>query len=227
MTDYIIYGIVGVIALIALLLPKPIRHAITTIFSFGEFGLWEIHWRHDTVDLISNFILLLMFIFSVGYFMVPYYQIVYILLYGFAVICLLAQTYRVTDDDPTWKSILTLLPLLIMLAVAFFGAMGLFNQHHAVKATTVFVKALEKKELLDPIFWISNPEPLIVIFQALSYFASFYVAWAQFKSMRLDDTYKANNLFLLWIKIIFVCAILFGLNFGLYFALKKAFYVAE
>ena len=66
---------------------------------------------------------------------------------------------------------------------------------------------------------------MMVLFQAFLYFIPMYCLWAQFKYMRLEDTYTGRNIGLFLIKVILICIFMVLFAYGGYEVLNWAYYI--
>lgn len=225
MTDLVVLGIVSVIGIVITCIPKKWLDVITDVFSLQTYGIRTIRRRNDQTDTLTNCILFVCFLFSVGYCFIPYSFVLYSVLFAVSFLCLIAQTNRVTADLTPRERFSLLSAVWFMSTTAYVGAIGMFNQHQAEKDTAVFIQSLYAHELQSVLYFLTHHEFMTVTLQIVVFFVSFYVVWAQFKYMRLENTYKANNLINFWIKTICVCLLLIGLSFGGFYCMNRAYYV--
>ncbi len=198
--------------------------------SFGSFGIRELPRRNDKTDTLGNCILFLLFVFSCTYWLIPDMTIVYIvytILYLLSCIFLLGQTCRVSKDYSDGHHLALFLLIGLMMFVAYVSAIGLLNGQQIITDVVPFRKQVQTDQLLDVFYYLKNHEIFSVILQGILFFASFYLVWAQFKYMRLEDSYKANHIVLFAFKIIFVCIIMLGLSYGGYYMIDFAYYVGR
>lgn len=225
MTDLITIAILVGIGILTSILPEKVMDGLTNVFSLGQVGIRTIRRRNDRSDTLTNFILFLCFVFSFGYLFVPYWEMVYCILFGVSYLCLIAQTNRIAHPFSKRKRISVLLAVWLMSAIAFAGAIGLFNHHQFIRDINIFSKVMYTHNIYSYFYYLTNHEWVSALFEGVIMFASFYVTWAQFKYMRLENSFKANTMIRFWIKIVLVCIILIGLSFGGYCAIKYAYYL--
>ncbi len=211
-------------------LPASACDCLAKKASLGSFGIRELPRRNDRTDTLANCILFVLFIFSCVYWLIPDMTIVYILytvLYLFSCILLFGQTCRISKDFGDGAHLALFLLIGLMMFVSYVSALGLLNGQQIIIDVVSFRKQVQANQLLDYFYYLKHHEFFSVFIQGVLFFASFYVVWAQFKYMRLEDTFKANHIVLFAFKIVFVCAIMMGLSYGGYYALDFAYYVGR
>lgn len=220
-------GLLGFVGIGVLLyfLPQNMYNGITNVFSLNDLGIRKNNWRHDYDDLLASLFLLLSFIFSFVFYEIPYFYVVYSILYLFSFLCVLAQTNRICKSESKKHRLSLIFAIYCMSGIAYLCAIGVFNHQQAYVDAYVFQKALANKEVFRLFYWATNHEPISNLLQSILFFASFYVEWAQFKYMRLEDSYKANNLIFFWIKVILICVILLFLSSQGFQFINNVFYV--
>ena len=95
MGDYIVMGIVGILVLVMSVLPKTVYNGITYTFSMHKYGIRKIQRYRTTTDSIANLIIGILVVFSIFYCFIPFYSVVYAILFILSYLCLLAQVNRV------------------------------------------------------------------------------------------------------------------------------------
>ena len=198
--------------------------------TMGSFGIREIPRRNDKTDTFANTILFIALIFSCLYWVTPdmtYIYVAYTILYLMSCIFLLMQTCRISKGYDDGHHLALFISVGMMMFVAYISAMSILNGHQVITDLAVFKKHIAAGKLWHVLYYFKNHEIFSVILQGILFFVSFYVVWAQFKYMRLEDSYKANNIVFFCIKIVFVCLILVALSAGGYYFLDAAYYVTR
>lgn len=224
MEEYIVLGIIVVAGILICVLPQFMRETIANVFSMSDFGLRYSKWRRDNIDTFGNIMLFLGFIISIVAGLIPYGQYLFIAYFLFSFLCLVGQTFRISKDDPTIQRLSLTLAIYFMCAVAFVSAVFLVSPRMA-QALPQFIQDMQEHKYLSFIYWFSRYEPLLVVDQIACYFAAYYVVWAQFKYMRLENHYKAGNLVFFWIKVVFVCLMLVAMSLGYAYLIEKVYYL--
>lgn len=209
-------------------LPNSASEWIATKASLHSFGIRNLPRKNDKTDTLANMVLFFLLVFSCTYWLIPDITIAYILyslLYLISCFLLLAQCCRISKSYSEGHHLAFFLAMALMMVLSYISAMSVFNGHQVVDDLLVFRKHLAHNELFEILYYFQNHEIFSVILQGLLFFSSFYMIWAQFKYMRLESNYKARNIVFLWIKVLFVCAIMLGLSWGGYALLDMAYYV--
>ena len=81
MGDYIVMGIVGILILVMSVLPKTVYNGITYTFSMHKYGIRKIQRYRTTTDTLANCIIGVLVVFSIFYCFIPFYSVVYAILY--------------------------------------------------------------------------------------------------------------------------------------------------
>ena len=140
-------------------------------------------------------------------------------------LCLLGQTQRISEKmTPAYRGAV-LFFISLMFFFGLFCALGCFNDFVTWKAATQFSQDLFSGEVFHIFYFLHNYVPMMVILQGLCYLLPMYCLWAQFKYMRLENTYKGRNIGLFAIKIIWLCLVMTGLSYGGVEILNWAYYI--
>ena len=131
MGDYIVMGIVGILVLVMSVLPKTVYNGITYTFSMHKYGIRKIQRYRTTTDSIANLIIGILVVFSIFYCFIPFYSVVYAILFILSYFCLLAQVNRVTSKKTQQVARTVILLNNIFAGVCFLGALGFMNGHMA------------------------------------------------------------------------------------------------
>ena len=131
MGDYIVMGIVGILILVMSVLPKTVYNGITYTFSMHKYGIRKIQRYRTTTDTLANCIIGVLVVFSIFYCFIPFYSVVYTILFILSYLCLLAQVNRVTSKKTQQVARTVILLNNIFAGVCFLGALGFMNGHMA------------------------------------------------------------------------------------------------
>lgn len=202
---FILLVAIGVVVIA--MLPTSFYRLITRLFSWGDWGIRKNKRKHDYDDVLADLFLLLSFVFSVFYYRLPWYPILYSVFFWLSYLSMMGQASRISLREKKRSRLSLLLCLSVMAAAAYLSSIGAFNHFHAWLDTTVFRQSLRNGHHLISLYTIKHHEGIVVLLQALLYFFSFYVVWAQFKCLRLEETYKGRNLITFWIKILIISAL--------------------
>lgn len=224
--DFIVLVVLAAIAVVFCFLPTTVQQWFAAHLSFGHFGIRTIKRRHDQTDTLGNFILFLCLVFCCLYWKIPqYFLLLYTILFGISFLILMSQTYRISQTYSKKKQISLILAIFTMCAIAYCSAIGLLNGHQIMKDLPVFLQSLQKNETSSFFYYVRHYEWVSVILSGLVMFYTFYLVCAQFKYMRLENSFKADNMIFFWIKVIFVSILSIGLGYGGYRIIALAYYL--
>ena len=206
-------GIVFLVGIILILIPTRAWNKVLHIFSFNKFGVRYIRRRRDNTDTLCNVFLFISFLLSISYWIIPYFQIVIGVWLTFAFIVTFAQGARVGMSLSTFKGKMVLLGIVLMYGCGLLSSVGVINQFALVSRATFFEKAVFSKEILDVFFYLQKPYAMDILLGFFVIFTSCYILWAQFKYLRLEDTFKARWIITYLLKVLFVCALVVGVSY--------------
>ena len=226
MINIVIYSAVSILCSIGIaLLPSRFLKPLTDWFSLGTKGIRQIRRRRDQTDTIANACLAASLFFSLIFWLIPGHFVIYGILFLLSFFCLLGQTQRISEKmTPAYRGAV-LFFISLMFFFGLFCALGCFNDFVTWKAATQFSQDLFSGEVFHIFYFLRNYVPMMVILQGLCYLLPMYCLWAQFKYMRLENTYKGRNIGLFAIKIIWLCLVMTGLSYGGVEVLNWAYYI--
>lgn len=200
-----VYGILGfMLSIVLALLPASLLKMITPLFGFGKYGIRNIKRKRDVSDSLANLFLFISVIFAFVYWIIPFHTVIFVLFYVFSYLCLLAQAGRVATRSTRF---LLLFSINMMFFFGLFASLGFFNDGFYILQANTFRIDFFGGNVSDLFYWLHNCQPMGSLFQGLIYLTSLYCLWAQFKYMRLENTFKSVNIYLFLIKVIGICAV--------------------
>ena len=212
MERIVILLLVAALGIIMILIPTKVYENLTKYLSFDKTGIRYIRRRRDNVDTLANLFLLVSVLFSILYFLIPFYAVVYVVFLLFSLLCVLAQAHRVLKKKTKVESMIILYGLYLMGAVGLVCATGLLNGHIADMMVSTFRTDLLAGTIFDIFYLLTNHSIMVYILQAILFFIPLYCMWSQFKYMRLENTYKAVHVVTYVIKVVLICVILILLS---------------
>lgn len=222
--QWIILATTCIVGLVGIILPKPIRQFLASTISLNTFGIRYSNWRRDRIDTLTNFFLFIYFLFSIAAPFIPYGKYIFCGLYMLAFLCLMGQTYRVSEKEITTTRLSIVIAIVLMSVVAHVSATILVRLN-GLDPLAQFLKDVQDGNIYYFSYWVTRYEPILLLNQMVCYFAAFYVVWAQFKYMRLEKHYKATKLGFLWFKIILVCLLLVANSLGFVYLVNMVYYL--
>ncbi len=222
--QWILLGSVCLIGLVFILMPKPIRQWMASTISLNKFGIRYSNWRRDRIDTLTNFFLFLSFLFSIIAPFIPYGIYIFCGLFMFAFLCLMGQTYRISEKEKASTRLSIVIAIVLMSVVAHLSATILVRLN-GLDPLTQFLKDVQEGNIYYFAYWVTRYEPILLLNQMACYLAAFYVVWAQFKYMRLENHYKATKIGFLWFKIILVCLLLVANSLGFVYLVNMVYYL--
>ncbi len=214
----IVGGVIVLIGLILILIPTRFLNIVFGIFSLGNYGVRYIRRRRDHTDSLANFFLFISLILSCTFFLIPGYQYVIGAWLTFAFLCTFGQATRVCVSIPAVKAKIVLFGVYLMFACGLASSIGFINGFVVNGYISAFTKAIFGGEAKNVFFYLQSPLTFYMLIEGFIIFVSCYNLWAQFKYLRLENTYKAKWMVTYIMKILFVCAVVigtayFGFNF--------------
>ena len=208
MDKIVILILVAAFGIIFALVPSRTYNILTKTLSFDKKGIRYIRRRHDKVDALANLFLFIGLIFSVFYFVLPFYSLIYAVFLIFSFLCVLGQANRVLKKKNRNVYRIVIYGLYLMAAIGLVSALGLLNNHVADMMVTTYRTDLFAGNVFDIFYLLTNHSIIVYILQGILFFIPVYCMWSQFKYMRLENTYKAMNIFTYAIKVLFICIVM-------------------
>lgn len=208
MDKIVILILVAAFGIIFALVPSRTYNILTKTLSFDKKGIRYIRRRHDKVDALANLFLFIGLIFSVFYFILPFYSLIYAVFLIFSFLCVLGQANRVLKKKNRNVYRIVIYGLYLMTAIGLVSALGLLNNHVADMMVTTYRTDLFAGNVFDIFYLLTNHSIIVYILQGILFFIPVYCMWSQFKYMRLENTYKAMNIITYVIKVLFICFVM-------------------
>lgn len=208
MDKIVILILVAAFGIIFALVPSRTYNILTKTLSFDKKGIRYIRRRHDKVDALANLFLFIGLIFSVFYFVLPFYSLIYAVFLIFSFLCVLGQANRVLKKKNRNVYRIVIYGLYLMAAIGLVSALGLLNSHVADMLVTTYRTDLFAGNVFDIFYLLTNHSIIVYILQGILFFIPVYCMWSQFKYMRLENTYKAMNIITYVIKVLFICFVM-------------------
>lgn len=208
MDKIVILILVAAFGIIFALVPSRTYNILTKTLSFDKKGIRYIRRRHDKVDALANLFLFSGLIFSVLYFVLPFYSLIYTVFLIFSFLCVLGQANRVLKKKNKNVYRIVIYGLYLMTAIGLVSALGLLNNHVADMMVTTYRTDLFAGNVFDIFYLLTNHSIIVYILQGILFFIPVYCMWSQFKYMRLENTYKAMNIITYVIKVLFICFVM-------------------
>lgn len=208
MDKIVILILVAAFGIIFALVPSRTYNILTKTLSFDKKGIRYIRRRHDKVDALANLFLFIGLIFSVFYFVLPFYSLIYAVFLIFSFLCVLGQANRVLKKKNRNVYRIVIYGLYLMTAIGLVSALGLLNNHVTDMMVTTYRTDLFAGNVFDIFYLLTNHSIIVYILQGILFFIPVYCMWSQFKYMRLENTYKAMNIITYVIKVLFICFVM-------------------
>lgn len=208
MDKIVILILVAAFGIIFALVPSRTYNILTKTLSFDKKGIRYIRKRHDKVDALANLFLFIGLIFSVFYFVLPFYSLIYAVFLIFSFLCVLGQANRVLKKKNRNVYRIVIYGLYLMACIGLVSASGMLNNHVADMLVITFRTDLFAGNVFDIFYLLTNHSIIVYILQGILFFIPVYCMWSQFKYMRLENTYKAMNIITYVIKVLFICFVM-------------------
>ena len=216
-------GIVFLAGLVLILIPTKVWYVIFKLFSFNKFGVRYIRRRRDNTDTLGNFFLFISLLICLAFWIIPFYKVVYIAWLTFAFFATFGQAARVSLELNVLKAKLCQYGVILMFGFGVITTIGLVNGFASDAYIPLFVDDVFSMSIADPYYYFVSPTFSFIVMQFIVLFIPCYCLWAQFKYMRLEDTFKARWIVTYMFKILVVCAVMFGFAYGGFELIKIAF----
>ena len=208
MDKIVILILVAAFGIIFALVPSRTYNILTKTLSFDKKGIRYIRRRHDKVDALANLFLFIGLIFSVLYFVLPFYSLIYAVFLIFSFLCVLGQANRVLKKKNRNVYRIVIYGLYLMACIGLVSASGMLNNHVADMLVITFRTDLFAGNVFNVFYLLTNHSIMVYILQGILFFIPVYCMWSQFKYMRLENTYKAMNIITYVIKVLFICFVM-------------------
>lgn len=226
MMDVALYSFLAILLSICIsFLPKKALKPITSVFSFGKNGLRKMRRRRDTTDTVANVCLGIALLFSLFHWLIPASFIIYGILLLVSFLCVLAWTNKISAKMDRVHRMLVLFDVSMMFFFGLFSALGCFNGFVTFDSAPVLRQDIAGGKVFEVLYFLHIFAPMMVLLQGILYMLPMYCMWAQFKYMRLENTYKSRNIGLFTIKILFICLVMVTLSYGGIEVLNWAYYI--
>lgn len=202
--DLILSGVVFLIALLLMAVPLKWTSLITTPFSMRTFGIRKIKRWHSRTDTLGNLMLWISLIFCVGFPWIPYSPLIFLFWLTFTWLCAVSRAVRMTAVRSRPIKLQVIFLINILYGVAVLSGFGLYNNYVLWVRSYEFANIVANGEALEPMLYLSNSAPAAYLVQMLILALPIMNLWGQFKYMRLENTFKAANMFTYWMKSILV-----------------------
>ncbi len=223
--QYWLYLLFIGIAISMYFIPQKGYDFLVRVFSFGDIGIRKVNRRHDYVDGFANLLLLITIVLSLFHFEIPYGNIGFAVAFWFSFLCAFSQLHRVTSAETKKNQLILKYAFYILAVCCFIASNGV--THSFVSDTTQFVNDLHSNRVFSVFYVLSHHEIMIVFLQTMLYIFSFYCMWAQFKFIRLEDTYKANSVLFFCIKMAFLSIFVLLISYFGYDFIHMAYFVSD
>lgn len=193
-------------------LPPRFLRKITAPFTMGHFGIRKIRRWHTTTDTLGNVLETLCVIFCIVYPLIPYYTVVFGVLTGFALLCVLARAAIISLKEKTGYRAFEIRTVICVLwtfgILGILAGTGVFNGQAMLGPIQSLVLYIRTQDLTDVMYYLRDPAVFYYLLQMGLMMIPLCMLWNQFKHMRLERTWKGTNLFTFLLKMIIVAFVL-------------------
>lgn len=199
-------------SLLILLIPLKVLAMITTPFSFKTFGIRRIKRWHSHTDTLANLMLWISLIFCFAAPWIPYSPVIYAVWLTFTWLCALARAVRLSEVGRKWKKLVVIFFLNMIYGFGLLCGIGAFSYFSLPIRAFLFANEIAAGQGTNPMFYLTSPQPAAYLLQSLLMVIPLFTLWGQFKYMRLENTFKARNIWTYMIKYAFVIALIAALG---------------
>ncbi len=215
------------ISLLLILIPLKVMSILTTPFSMKTFGIRKIRRWHSRTDTLANLMLWISVLFCIAAPLIPYSPIIYLVWIILTWLCTVSRAVRMTAVREKWKKLTVIFLIDLTFLIGTLAAIGAFNHYALWIRSFQFVNDLFDGTGRTAIYYLTNVQPAAYILQTLILIIPLVNLWGQFKYMRLENTFKASNIYTYILKSLLVIVVLFGAAFGGPKALERIYQVDE
>ena len=214
-------------SLLLILIPLKTMSILTTPFSMKTFGIRKIKRWHSRTDTLANLMLWISVLLCVGAPLIPYSPIIYLVFLLFTWLCTASRAVRMTQVKEKWKKLTVIFLINLIFSIGALAAIGAFNHYALWIRSFQFATDLIDGTATTALYYLTNVQPAAYILQMLILVLPLVNLWGQFKYMRLENTFKAANIYTYILKSLILIIILFGAAFGGPKALERIYQVDE
>lgn len=204
MVNFLGISIVSVLVVVMSIMPKVVYNAITVAFSMRKFGIRKIRRYNSKTDTLANCMIALFLLFSIFYCFIPFYQVIYGVLYVFSYLCVLAQANRVTSRKSAGMARTVILLTNVFAGIGFLSALGFLNNHISVGVINQLMIDIHSRAAFGILYVLQNRTWTYLFFQGLLFMFPVFILWSHFKYMRLENSAKAVYFITYIIKMLFM-----------------------
>lgn len=193
----ILIYVIGILlgSLLILLIPLKTLALITTPFTFKTFGIRRIKRWHSHTDTLGNLMLWISVIFAFAAPWIPYSPIIFAVWITFSWLCAVSRAVRMNAVDHRWKKLVVIFYLNMIFGFGLLCGVGAFSYFSLPIRSFLFANDIVSGKGLQAMYYLTSPQPAAYLLQALLLLIPLCSLWGQFKYMRLENTFKARNMF--------------------------------
>ena len=205
-------------SLLILLIPLKALAVLTKPFSFKTFGIRKIEKWHSRTDTLGNLVMIISF---AGCLFLPWIpnnmgRWVYAGWLTFTWLCTLSRAVRMSQVPSDGKKLTVIFFINCIYGVSLLAGAGIMDGMGLWTGTCQWLEALESQEALKLVYYLTKIGPLCYLIVEFIMIMSLMILWGQFKYMRLENRFKARNLFTYVVKSLIQIAVIVALGiFGL------------
>lgn len=202
------------LSLVILLIPLPVLGMLTKPFSFRTFGIRKVRRWNSRTDTLGNLFLWLSVLFCVAFGGIPFAKWIYLVWMIFSWLACISRAVRLSAVRSTNQKMTVIFFLNLTLGIGLLAGMGFFNDFFMWNGAVQWLTAVEDGIARTLVYYLNEPNFFCYLLQAAVMLLPLFIFWGQFKYMRLENTYKARNIGLYVLKMLFWNAVI--LMIGMY-----------
>lgn len=210
---YLVYILaVILLSLTILLIPIKTLAAITQSFSLKTFGIRKIkRWKSRT-DTLANFFLWISVLFSIFFPVIPYSKWIYCIWLTFTWLCTLSRAVRLTGVKSLNKKLIVIFFINCIYGFGLLCSLGAFNRDGLWVIAHTFYDDLVSGYAFQFAYLLWSINICGYVLQFLLLMLPAVWLWAQFKYMRLENSFNSRNIVFYIIKSVLQVLILLFLG---------------
>lgn len=214
MKSYLYISLVIAVGILLTLIPIKYLRKYTAYFSFKKFGIRKKKRWNALLDDLGNTFLVISFLFCALYWLIPYFEWIYVVWLLFTGLCTLSRSAIITSHYPNtkgsqFKAALVNMLIFDLMGIGLGAGFGLLNNNAFYGAIAAFRLDLRAGYLMSMMYYLTNPTFFYILLEGLILFIPLMTLWNHFKYMRTERTIRAANIVTYVFKMILICVVLF------------------
>lgn len=208
-------GGVLLVCLLIQLIPLKMLSRLTKPFSWKTFGIRKIKRWHSRTDTLGNLMVWISALLCVTAPWGPYAPIWLSLWLSYTWLCTLSRAVRLGQGVVRWQKQTVIFLVNLLYGISLLGLLGVYSHYGLWIRAYLYAHEISTGAGLNWMYYLTNIQPAAYLLLVIISFWPMAVLWGQFKYMRLENTFKASNIYLYINKYtVLILVLLFLGSFG-------------